>query len=295
MVEHLLCTFRDKMDDLETKEPLIPTSQATQHCENCSQLVVRRGRHRASLVVSCILTSVATAILCWILYQPLSPDVVKDPSIQLYSPANEYVEYVPHVFQRSRGDDKTPFQGWPTDEIDRTWQKSYVPGIVSVIDGETASLLPEQTERLAIEGREDQYVMTLDVFHQMHCLDVVRMALYRDRYDKHFYFPNGTIDYCKWLHVDHCLDQVRQALMCSADVSVVHYAWSDIVQGVRPRVDNQHTCRNYSKLLDWASERSIPETDWHPSRRVIIGEDGDFQIQQGRNHAVDGQGECNGI
>lgn len=95
--------------------------------------------------------------------------------------------------------------------------------------------------------------------------------------------------------LDHCLDQVRQALMCSADVSVVHYAWSDIVQGVRPRVDNQHTCRNYSKLLDWASERTIPETDWHPSRRVIIGEDGDFEIQQGRNHAVDNQGECNGI
>lgn len=102
----------------------------------------------------------------------------------------------------------------------------------------------------------------------MHCLDVVRMALYRDRYDKHFYYPNGTVDYCKWLHVgmpslksplplqslmagglsrrvreladpspypDHCLDQVRQALMCQADISVVYYAWSNITQGMRPR------------------------------------------------------------
>lgn len=73
-----------------------------------------------------------------------------------------------------------------------------------MIDGKTASLLPEQTERLAVKGREDHFVMTLDVFHQMHCLDVVRMALYRDRYDKHFYFPNGTVDYCKWLHVGKC-------------------------------------------------------------------------------------------
>ncbi|GAB0146327.1 hypothetical protein EsHS_00006734 [Epichloe bromicola] len=74
-------------------------------------------------------------------------------------------------------------------------------GILSSVDAEVAGRLPEETERLPAPGRENEYVITLDVFHQLHCLDVVRMALYRDRYDKHFYFPNGTIDYCKWLHV----------------------------------------------------------------------------------------------
>ncbi|PYI06043.1 hypothetical protein BO78DRAFT_316369, partial [Aspergillus sclerotiicarbonarius CBS 121057] len=191
--------------------------------------------------------------------------------------------------------DKTPFQGWPTDEIDRVWLDSYLPGIVSTIDSHSASQLLDQTERLPLAGREDEYVITLDVFHQMHCLDIVRMALYRDRYDKHFYFPNGTVDYCKWLHVDHCLDQVRQALVCNADVSVVHYAWSDTVQGNRPRVDNQHTCRNYTKILEWASTRSIEAQDWHPSRHVVEDENGGFRIEKGRNHALDGQGECNAV
>lgn len=44
----------------------------------------------------------------------------------LPAPVNHLVKYEAHQFNRSRGDDKTPFQGWPSDEIDRTWQDSYL-------------------------------------------------------------------------------------------------------------------------------------------------------------------------
>jgi len=37
--------------------------------------------------------------------------------------------------------------------------------------------LPDTTERLAVPGCEDEYVLALDVFHHMHCLDIVRMVL----------------------------------------------------------------------------------------------------------------------
>lgn len=67
------------------------------------------------------------------------------------------------------------------------------------------------------------------------------------------------------------------------------------MQGMRPRVDNKHTCRNYKKILEWASSRAIGEKDWHPSRRVLEGPDGKFTIEHGRNHALNGQGECNAI
>lgn len=80
-----------------------------------------------------------------------------------------------------------------------------VVGMLTTIDGSMAELLPEETERLPTVGREDEYAVTLDVFHQMHCLDIVRMALYRDRYDKHFYNSDGSVDHCKWLHVGKCL------------------------------------------------------------------------------------------
>lgn len=84
--------------------------------------------------------------------------------------------------------------------------------------------------------------------------------------------------------------------MCSADVSVVYFAWSDVVQGLRPHVENKHTCRNYDKILDWAKKRTIKPADWHPSKHVVKDPDGSFTIEKGRNHALDGGGgECNAI
>ena len=87
--------------------------------------------------------------------------------------------------------------------------------MLSTVDGQTAGRLPNKTERLAVPGRENEFIITLDVFHQLHCLDVVRMALYRDRYDKHFYFPNGTVDHCKWLHVGRYFNQHICVVYCA--------------------------------------------------------------------------------
>lgn len=136
---------------------------------------------------------------------------VQDPSLGLFSPANDKVQYLHKQFTRSRGEDKSPYQGWPSDDIDALWKAQYIDGLLTTVDAETATKLPEQTSRFNWPGREDEYILTLDVFHQMHCLDVVRMALYRDRYDKHFYNPDGSVDYCKWLHIGKAL------ALCSAD------------------------------------------------------------------------------
>lgn len=252
----------------------------------------------ANLVLICLLVSTISAItasMSTARFYACPEQSCHDPSQQLFSPVNGLVEYITYKFNRGRGRDKTPFQGMPTEENDRLWSELYSPGILSSVDAEVAGRLPEETERLPVPGRENEYVITLDVFHQLHCLDVVRMALYRDRYDKHFYFPNGTIDYCKWLHVDHCLDQVRQALVCSADTSVVYYAWSDVVQGLRPRVDNMHTCRNYTKILEWASRTGVEASLWRPSHHVVQAENGELKIERGRNHALEGEGECNAV
>ena len=83
--------------------------------------------------------------------------------------------------------------------------------------------------------------------------------------------------------------------MCAGDTSVVHYSWSETVHGMRPRVDNLHTCRNYDRLLEWAEDRRLGISEWHPSRRVVEV-DGRFVIETGANHATgSSKGECNAI
>ncbi|KAL3961285.1 hypothetical protein ACCO45_002808 [Purpureocillium lilacinum] len=284
-------------DEAEDEKLLVREGSAflERQCPGCHRPYHRREHSQATTAILCMLTSTIAAIMASVvtayIYQGSSQGY-HDPTLQLYSPANHLVEYDTLKFNRSRGDDKTPFQGWPTDEIDQTWADAYVPGILSTVDPHTASRLPEQTERLPLQGRENEYVVTLDAFHQMHCLDVVRMALYRDRYDKHFYYPNGTVDYCKWLHVG--MPSLKSPSLYNhlwpEDCPVACASWL-----TRPYIQIIASTRNWTKILEWAAERGVEATNWHPSRRVVEGADGTFTIEQGRNHALDGQGECNGI
>ena len=52
---------------------------------------------------------------------------------------------------------------------------------ITRIDGAMAAQLPNRTTR--IPGDEDGYVVGLDVFHQLHCVNMLRKSLYPDRYD----------------------------------------------------------------------------------------------------------------
>lgn len=68
-------------------------------------------------------------------------------------------------------------------------------GIVEV-SAEEAMILPNATAEMP--HKPDSYVVEIDVFHQLHCLNYVRKALYPDRYMKHFrdaYDDDGNRNY----------------------------------------------------------------------------------------------------
>lgn len=60
---------------------------------------------------------------------------------------------------------------------------SSTDGIVKV-NTEEASNLPNSTAELPHES--GFYVVEIDAFHQLHCLNYIRKALYPDRYMSHF-------------------------------------------------------------------------------------------------------------
>jgi hypothetical protein len=75
----------------------------------------------------------------------------------------------------------------------------YIADILSVgvswIDAEAASKLPNTTTSLPNDP--DRYIVELDVFHQLHCLNSVRKAMYRDRYKNDWtdFYSNGVVNY----------------------------------------------------------------------------------------------------
>ncbi|KAL4889700.1 hypothetical protein BDV59DRAFT_104749 [Aspergillus ambiguus] len=95
----------------------------------------------------------------------------------------------------------------------------------------------------------DHYVVQRDVFHELHCLNRLRLGLYgRDaallepdnsQMVAHFNETDLSIE-----HLDHCIDTICQSLMCSADISVVSWKWDTKAHRSFPIKSSTHTCRD---------------------------------------------------
>ncbi|KAK8084275.1 hypothetical protein PG997_005546 [Apiospora hydei] len=172
------------------------------------------------------------------------------------APANEAIEYIPqHKFQSALFS-HTPYMGYPTDETDQLWKDLYNDVAISTISEDEAKLLPHPT--LPIPGT-NRYLVQLDVFHELHCLDDLRMLLYPERFPgmDELKDENGIIDRTThaFRHWDHCIDALRQALMCHADVSPISWRLNVPVKKMLiPQLSTTHTCRNFSRVHEWAQQ-----------------------------------------
>jgi hypothetical protein len=120
----------------------------------------------------------------------------------------------------------------------------------SKIPRDQASQLVNLT--INIPGEEDQYLIGLDVFHQLHCLDNVRKGLWPDRYKPEDYMGGQGMSLLSDIHLDHCVDQIRQALMCASDLSTNWLFWDERTQINTAAGSTYHSCRNFDNVVEWA-------------------------------------------
>ncbi|KAK1751709.1 hypothetical protein QBC47DRAFT_433713 [Echria macrotheca] len=175
----------------------------------------------------------------------------------LYSPAEHIVKYTDVKFQGAFGRDTSAYQGWPDDEKDELWKGLYHRGLTFRVRENEYRRMKNETERVPIPGYENEYVVGLDVFHQLHCLNVIRKGFYPGRYNNSLKNPDGTVNYGEWMHVDHCIESIRQSITCSSDVSPVLFQWLKSKQINLPHLELVHRCRNFDKIKDWAFERFV--------------------------------------
>ncbi|EPE30612.1 hypothetical protein GLAREA_03579 [Glarea lozoyensis ATCC 20868] len=211
--------------------------------------------YAVNLVLSC-----AVLALFW----AVSNIAVHDPSLGVYSPANGAVEYIKEQPFRAALFNNTPYMGYPTDETDKLWEDLYNFG-TSTISKAEADKLPNPT--LPIPGT-DRYLVQLDVWHQLHCLNDMRKLLYPDRFDglEKLRDANGNIDMTDsvFRHWDHCIDALRQSIMCHADVSPISFHVNvPVAKGVFPRLATTHTCRDFSKIQQWAKDHQAGPWEMH--------------------------------
>lgn len=160
------------------------------------------------------------------------------------TPLLDSVRYEVRYFSGSASTVHNGYDGPPTSELEEAWQRLEDSKYTSFVTRELtdirhlvpAVLIP--TEHVASMNRsieqgfvrseetgKEGYIATVEVFHHLHCLNVVRQFVWREAY------PAGLVP---WLlehnsalvareHVGHCIGILREALMCNADLAP--YLW----------------------------------------------------------------------
>jgi hypothetical protein len=83
-----------------------------------------------------------------------------------------------------------------------------------------------------------------------------------------YYYTDTDTDWAEvHKHVDHCLESLRLELLCSADVSLWTFKWTEHSRA-KPanHIPQQHVCVDWDALHAWMQERAV---DWsevvHPA------------------------------
>ena len=128
------------------------------------------------------------------------------------------------------------------------------------------------------------YMTSVEVVHQLHCLNLIRKMTHYDYYkDKAIEFrdPPHTVrlhvgmcdlsarSICGYLRLtppkDHCIEITRQNIMCNADAGLMSHHWIEGYPRPYANFNTWHKCRNFEQVLDWAYKHQIPvpKGKWH--------------------------------
>ncbi|KAF7795291.1 hypothetical protein EIP86_006445 [Pleurotus ostreatoroseus] len=230
----------------------------------------RQRTFRASLAIESILIVVLVAAL--FMARSRIADLEAQSSHLHYSPVDGAARYVETVFTSNLRESNI-YVHYPNEDVDKAWIDLYSEYGLSKIPKAEAMKMANKT--LPIPGDPEHYIIALSVFHQLHCLDVLRKAAYADYYTDPETGALGDIPKNDIkIHVTHCLDMIRQGIMCAGDItyappnSITPHRKPDVRVHARPLVfqwhaDKQkamghmnvpHVCRDFESLKDWARE-----------------------------------------
>ncbi|KAJ3493773.1 hypothetical protein NLG97_g4517 [Lecanicillium saksenae] len=167
---------------------------------------------------------------------------------EIYSPLQSAVEYHNVMFTGGLKGDTSKYLG-KTKEVDEAWEALYDDVLISQISPAQAALLPNATTRF--NNETDYHIVELDVFHQLHCLNMMRKMVYPDVYPMDL--TSGTPEAEDNLfHMEHCYEQLRQSLQCTSDLATITWQWSRKQNRFLGNVHSMHTCKKWDKIHDWA-------------------------------------------
>ncbi|KAF9641084.1 hypothetical protein BFW01_g12890 [Lasiodiplodia theobromae] len=170
-----------------------------------------------------------------------------------WSPAQTLIRYSPQTITGSFYR-KSPFRG-AGDDVDQAWDDLWMLGGVPVrVEESKLGELQKDPARnwtRIPESMGGGIAGYPEVFHQLHCLNVLRMATYPDHYANNTFFVDHPPHVVRG-HLDHCVEILRMQLQCSAEMTPI--LTEEGLPGHEfptPDFNVVHVCKNFDDLKEW--------------------------------------------
>ncbi|KAK5938528.1 hypothetical protein PMZ80_009499 [Knufia obscura] len=134
-----------------------------------------------------------------------------------------------------------------TAEIDQNWDDLILPADIYITDAESSTLPPDVN--LYRSPEMGQYKIELEVFHSLHCLNMIRKRVYAEEYPE-MLSANAIV------HVDHCIESLRELIMCEGNMTPIPIEWSEKGERINPNYAQKHSCRDFDALKEWTKGRA---------------------------------------
>ncbi|KAI0869528.1 hypothetical protein GGS24DRAFT_149686 [Hypoxylon argillaceum] len=241
-------------------------------------VMLQSYRKRVALISgTALFFFISTLVLLLVLIFKRPTDSQCGNQTTIWSPANEVIEY--EVIEAQNGfAHKSPYRGPPTPELETAWDDLWLHGgfrfpedklplINRTVDlGNNRTLKPWHDGKGGFHGQ-------LEVYHQLHCLNLIRQYTWRDWYFRHPEIVRMSGDMLSSdiearMHTDHCIEALRLAIMCTGDTTPsITVLNPRAPRGQMADFSPAKKCRKFDKLQDWSVRNQVnfpPVLDWRP-------------------------------
>ncbi|KAK2050890.1 hypothetical protein LY76DRAFT_529575 [Colletotrichum caudatum] len=214
----------------------------------------------------CLFMFISGAIMMTSALRWVPSDKYCASKLSIWSPLLEAIEYEEYNWESGLALKNSGYTGPPTAELEDKWKKIIeVPSVI--IPTERIPSLNRSVEqgflRAPSSSPTSGYVAVTEVFHQLHCINVLRQYVWQDSYPEgllptllKFNSPEVARE-----HADHCVETLRQAVTCNSDVTPFLIYQKKRSPGSGPSLEEDfggfHKCRRFDKLLDWVNKNGV--------------------------------------
>jgi hypothetical protein len=106
-------------------------------------------------------------------------------------------------------------------------------------------------------NQEKTYMALPNVFHQIHCLNMMRKFAHLDYYGE---FWTHSSSWPVQEHLGHCQYMLLQNLMCHADLEIITFEKVRGTPGPFPDFGVTQKCRDWDAILKWKEDNQVITT-----------------------------------